>query len=339
LEQAHNGFCRPRRRKSENPQPRETRQPTKALTHTLLTVIALKLCFSTSAAPFTGKIAYTKNDLWLKTDLNNLAVPDTRLTNTKRISELNPRFSPDGNQLAFIHSPRGVRVMKAEPESGSNPRRQLTTFGAWPTWSANGEWLAFWDPDTGIWVVRADETAVDGPSLQQLTTHGGWPSWSPTFSVDPMSGVGTTQIVFVSDLFTPGDDDLLIMEVQLDTEPPYAATASTPVPLLSDPFPGADSNTDFQPAGAPIFSHYVSKSLGHDIFKVGLKAEALVPVSLNTGSGGDWEARWSPIQPDGKRWIAYRKSTPSSPQIWVKDEGGNNDQLLISNGAHPIWGP
>ena len=110
------------------------------------------------------------------------------LTSTPTATEFGPAYSPDGSRIAF-HSNRGaadfdIYVMRPRPESAANPAVDLTdeltapdgitpSRERFPTWSPNGDKIAFWwhvtpngFDDGEIYTMRAD-----GTGIQNLTAN------------------------------------------------------------------------------------------------------------------------------------------------------------------------
>ena len=100
-------------------------------------------------------------------------------------------WSPDGKSIAYTSRTRlGIWLVPAF----GGPTRKLTDFGSHPSWSRDGEWIAFQSgplkdldaaapgvfPPSTIWIMHSDGTAA-----RQVTQPGhpegghGAPSWSP----------------------------------------------------------------------------------------------------------------------------------------------------------------
>jgi DNA-binding winged helix-turn-helix (wHTH) protein len=114
-----------------------------------------------------------------------------------------PAWSPDGNLIVYHSASRGG--LWVIPALGGTARK-LADFGSHPSWSRDGQWIAFQSsvlddfsadssgilPPSAIWVIRPD-----GTDARQITPLGhpmgayGAPSWSPD----------SKHIVFVEDGF------------------------------------------------------------------------------------------------------------------------------------------
>jgi Tol biopolymer transport system component len=96
--------------------------------------------------------------------------------------DMQPQFSPDGREIAFISSRSGTRELWVCNIDGSNAVQltslravQLTT----PRWSPDGKRIVFDSNATGEFDIYA--TGTNGGTAQRITTHpanDGNPSWS-----------------------------------------------------------------------------------------------------------------------------------------------------------------
>lgn len=108
--------------------------------------------------------------------------PTRRLTRTQGISEIDPTWSPDGEQIAYFSDESGEYELYVRPQDGSGEPRQLTRVGGvWrfaPAWSPDSEKIAFGDRGRRLWILdvaSGDLTEVDSGSQGDLDTY----SFSP----------------------------------------------------------------------------------------------------------------------------------------------------------------
>lgn len=123
-----------------------------------------------------------------------------------------PSFSPDARSIVYVSFGSGGLGLWLMDSDGSN-KRQLSEGGVQPTWSPNGEWIAYSDGvdqgdevnddavlDTDIFLIRPDGTdkhaLVSIPGEKEFA-----PSWSPSGK----------QIAFVSD--QTGRDQVYVMNI------------------------------------------------------------------------------------------------------------------------------
>jgi TolB protein len=91
-----------------------------------------------------------------------------------------PAFSPNGRTLAFrgYHGPGdGEYALYAVRTNGCGVRRLTRSIASDPSWSANGDWIAFDQSGFGeIWKIRPD-----GIGLSRIAAGGvaSSPAWSP----------------------------------------------------------------------------------------------------------------------------------------------------------------
>jgi len=83
-----------------------------------------------------------------------------------------PRWSPDGEQLAFFGRSEGRQGAYIVPARGGTPRL-LATNAVWPSWSRNGRWVYYYSDRSGrfeIWKSLADGAGQP----VQVTLNGGY---------------------------------------------------------------------------------------------------------------------------------------------------------------------
>ena len=112
-----------------------------------------------------GRIAFTYlGDLWI---VNEDGKNPERLTDNKA-RDILPRFSPDGNSIAFSSNRAGNYDVYVMPATGGNPR-QLT-------FHSEDDMVAGWTPD-GKKIIfvsdRGDGVFPEVRSLYQIPAEGG----------------------------------------------------------------------------------------------------------------------------------------------------------------------
>jgi Tol biopolymer transport system component len=88
-----------------------------------------------------------------------------------------PELSPDGDRIIFTNNGNGIWTMRAD---GNNPHALTFRDDIDPTWSSNGERIAFASSRTGtrqLYVM--DKNGANIEQLTDLTNMGGRSSWSP----------------------------------------------------------------------------------------------------------------------------------------------------------------
>lgn len=100
------------------------------------------------------------------------------LTNTPRIEEDFPEWSPDGSRLAFVENPfRQLEQRRIAAMNADGSGRQTLTEGPAkqtnPTWAPDGTWIAYLSAPAGestwqVWAMRPD-----GSAPRQLTFESG----------------------------------------------------------------------------------------------------------------------------------------------------------------------
>ncbi len=129
-----------------------------------------------------GKIAFTYlGDLWI---VNEDGKNPERLTDN-RARDIQPRFSPDGNWIAFSSNRAGNYDVYVIPATGGNPR-QLTFQSedeAVVGWTPDGKKIIFYSTrGAGVFpeVRTLFEVPLEGGMEQPLKTDwGAWASYSP----------------------------------------------------------------------------------------------------------------------------------------------------------------
>lgn len=234
-------------------------------------------------------------------------------------NDRNPKWSPDGRQIAFFSDRDGNLEIYVVGADGSGLRR-LTDHPADdrnPAWSPDGDFLVFdtrrWGPPT-LWVMSAD----GGERRRVTRTLGRWeaiPAWSPDgdwFAYSTRRIGGSWRVAAVR---TDGTGDRIVASADGDCRP------------------------DFSPDGATVA--FVSTRADHrgDIWTVPF-AGGEPRRATTTDALYDYHPNWSP---DG-RHIAFAAGSVKERMynlFVVGADGSDRRQLTFgdSHDAHPSWGP
>ena len=105
----------------------------------------------------------------------------TLTTEHSSIHELNPAWSPDGKQIAYLSDKTGEYEVYIRPQMGGDETRITTDGGAYrygPTWSPDSKKLAYWDKLHQLWYAGIEEKKpvwVDKAEYGDINDA----SWSP----------------------------------------------------------------------------------------------------------------------------------------------------------------
>jgi len=240
-------------------------------------------------------------------------------------SNYRPRWSPDGNHVAFVSTRTGSEQLYVMNADGAGVT-QLTHARAgidYVNWSPDGTQIAYGSGAAGltgplgvihypldIYVARAD-----GGGARRLTFHGGLntqPSWSPDGS----------KIVFVSD--RDGPYQVWVM----------ASSGAGQHPLTSV---GQNGSPAWSPDGAQIVFHSERDYPGgYKAAVYVMRADGSDQHRLVNGEGSypDWSR-------DG-RWIAFLSARDGGSEIYAVRPDGSELTRLTRDGSFqsdPAWGP
>jgi len=163
-------------------------------------------------SPDDRKIVYVRSydNYWDKTYLILYNISDRTQTTLKTEGNVcNPKFSPDGKQIAYctkietddivyVHSLNNHHIFKMDVNEKNN--QLIIKNGASPKWSPQGDKIVY--SSTGKYFSSQIFVAnADGSHQKQLTTTVSprlWPGWPPDGNEDPQWTPDGKKIVYVS---------------------------------------------------------------------------------------------------------------------------------------------
>jgi TolB protein len=234
-----------------------------------------------------------------------MAPDGSRLTNLTNswADDLAPVWSHDGLRIAFVSlrdtlagkwglGPGSIYFMDFDPSSGTargNASRvtDKDTNEGWPTWSPDGQQIAFHSDQSGDWEIWAIN--LDGSGLTNLSNHPGddrYPAWSPAGD----------KIAFTTE--RDGDSDVWVMN----------ADGSNPINLTNSP--GQDRYAMWSRDGARIA--FNTSRDGNDEIYV-MNADGSRQTNVTNSPDKEGLADWSP---GGERLVLY-SDRPGNKDIFV----------------------
>ena len=283
----------------------------------------------TPSAPCLRKIVYTSTG---DQDIFEIMVMNSDGTDIRNISnnpadDLDPTWSPDGKQIAFV-SDRGnnssldtqIYIMNADGSGAFQLTKGLGS-SRYLAWSPDGKQIAFayeFSTQSDIYLIN-----VDGSGFKRLTYTSRW-NLSPTWSPDGK------MLAYSSALWDEKQKEFInsdIYIINVDGTNPRKVTTS-----LAD---------DYSPAWSPDgkMIAFTSKRRGDaDIFLLNLSTATAKQLTLNSPSNDEHPA-WSP---DGKTIAFDSNRDNSGGEIYLMDSNGQHVVRLTNSAPHhmtwqPVW--
>ncbi len=231
------------------------------------------------------------------------------LTNDPAVDEM-PRWSPDGQWLAFVSNRSGSKDIYIMRADGSE-LRQLTDATAedlYPSWSPDGRQLVFSsnrDGDFDLFVITVDSAEI----AVKLTTNDAFDSF-PHWSLD-------NRLVFASNR----DGNFEIYKMDSDGQNLQRMTET--------------SADEFYPVWSPSAQQivFISQTAdGREIYSIRQDGTGLVP--LTDTQADEFSPNWSP---DGNFIVFAAEEKGSTALYLIRPDG--NDYSKVREDALPIDSP
>jgi TolB protein len=268
-----------------------------------------------SLASLHGRVAFShRDDIWV-------ADPDgrhARRLTRGRGAEFDPSWSPDGRQIAYRDSRRGLNLDDEiyVVDAARRRRRNLTRSPSnqWsPAWSPDGRLIAFYDGQLAV-------MSADGSDQHVLTkVEGEYPAWAPDgkriafMSAEPGARGGNPNY----DIFVANRDGSRLRK------------------LTS--WPGEDGWPAWSPDG-----HWIAFSTTHNAIGGAryalyvMRADGSGKHRLPTGGEGDFPV-WAP---DGKTiMFSSPRDSERAEHLWViRPDGSGLRELPLEGWLADWWG-